>query len=237
MIELNNRVQWVQVRAWLVHLYTSLGLAVGFMALLAIHAGEAQQAFLWFGLALFIDATDGTLARACDVKRWTPHFDGRKLDDITDYLNYTFLPVFFAWRMELVSGWGVIVLPIVLVSAVYGFCQARAKTDDGHFTGFPNFWNVAVLYLYVFAWPQALNALVMAALSIWVFVPFKYISFSIPGRARLVRLLSLVYGGMLVWIVLGMGQPVAYLSLIFPLFYMLYPLYLRLRSAAPAPGT
>jgi len=236
LIDLNTPIQWNRLRAWLVHLYTSLGLVVGFMALLAIHAGEARHAFLWFGLALFIDATDGSLARAWDVRRWTPHFDGRKLDDITDYINYTFLPVFFAWRLELVSGWGVIVLPIVLVSAVYGFCRSSAKTADGHFTGFPNFWNVAVLYLYVFAWPQEVNALVMAALSIWVFLPFKYISFSIPNKTRLIRLLSMVYGALLALIVLGMGQPVAYLSLIFPLVYMLYPLYLRLKPPVEMAG-
>jgi phosphatidylcholine synthase len=225
MIELTRRMHWFQIRAWLVHLYTSLGLVVGLMALLAIHNGEAQRAFLWFGLALFIDATDGTLARACDVKRWTPNFDGRKLDDITDYLNYAFLPVFFAWRMELVGGWGVVVLPIVLISAVYGFCQTGAKTNDGHFTGFPNFWNVAVLYLYVFAWPQALNALVMALLSVLVFVPFKYISFSTPTKSRLAKLLSVVYGVILALIVLGQGGPVVYLSLIFPLLYFIYPIY------------
>jgi phosphatidylcholine synthase len=236
MISSQNHIRWFQTRAWLVHLYTSLGLVVGLMALVAIHNGEAQRAFLWFGLALFIDATDGTLARACDVKRWAPNFDGRKLDDITDYLNYAFLPVFFAWRMELVGGWSVIVLPIVLISAVYGFCQTGAKTNDGHFTGFPNFWNVAVLYLYVFAWPQALNALVMALLSVWVFVPLQYISFSTPTKARLAKLGSLVYGVMLALIVLGQGGPVVYLSLIFPVLYMLYPLYNRLKPSALAVG-
>jgi phosphatidylcholine synthase len=236
MIMLQKRMRWFSIRAWLVHFYTSLGLIVGFMALLSIHAGEAQRAFLWFGLALFIDATDGTLARAYDVKRWAPSFDGRKLDDITDYLNYAFLPVFFAWRMELVAGWSTAVLAVVLISAVYGFCQTGAKTNDGYFTGFPNFWNVVMLYLYVFAWPQELNALILAAFSIWVFVPFKYVSFSTPNKTRLAKLLSLVYGAILAMIVLGQNGPVLYLSLVFPLLYMLYPLYIRLKPSTLAMG-
>jgi len=46
-------------------------------------------------LAIVIDATDGTLARAWDVKTYTPQFDGRKLGDITDYINYAFI-LFYA---------------------------------------------------------------------------------------------------------------------------------------------
>ena len=90
--------------AWGVHLYTSLGLVAGFLALLAVFDGNLRASWVFLGLALFIDATDGGLARKADVKRWTPHFDGRKLDDIVDYLNYTFIPVVFAYRYGLVIG-------------------------------------------------------------------------------------------------------------------------------------
>jgi phosphatidylcholine synthase len=236
MTNITNQIRWYQIRAWLIHLYTSLGLVTGFLALLAIYAGEARQAFIWFGLAMIIDATDGTMARAFQVKRWAPSFDGRKLDDITDYLNYAFLPIFFAWRMELVSGWMAVVLPVVLIAAVYGFCQSGAKTDDGYFTGFPNFWNLAVLYLYLFAMPQVFNMLILAALSILVFVPIKFVSYSTPRKARLAKLLSLVYAVMLALIILNQGGPVLYLSLIFPLIYMLYPLYQRLRPPISIAG-
>ncbi len=142
------------LRAWGVHLYTSLGLVAGFMALLAVFDGHLSRVVGLLGLALFIDATDGTLARVADVKRWTPHFDGRKLDDITDYLNYTFVPVVFAYRYGLVTGLaGQVILGLVLILSAYGFCRVVAKTDDGYFTGFPNFWNILILYLYLFHLP------------------------------------------------------------------------------------
>ena len=53
-----------------------------------------------------IDATDGTLARRWEVKRVLPAIDGRTIDDIVDYLTYTFLPLLLVWRMELGAGAG-----------------------------------------------------------------------------------------------------------------------------------
>ena len=163
--------------AWSVHFYTSLGLVAGFLALLAIIDLDISRALLFLALALFIDATDGSLARKADVKRWTPQFDGRKLDDITDYLNYTFIPVVFAYRYGLVTGIaGQLVLGLVLILSAYGFCQKAAKTDDGFFTGFPNFWNIIILYLYIFHLSPTVNALILFFFAILLLAPFKYIT-------------------------------------------------------------
>ena len=115
-----------------------------------------------------------------------------------------------------------IVLPLVLLSAVYGFCQSTAKTDDGYFTGFPNFWNLVVLYLYIFNWPQIINAFVLAILAILVFVPIKFVSFSTPGRIKIIKGLSLLYFTLLVMIVIYNSQLIAIISLIFPLLYFGY---------------
>lgn len=49
-----ERVSWYEIRAWLVHLYTSLGLIAGFLALIAIVNQNAKLAFLWLGVALVI---------------------------------------------------------------------------------------------------------------------------------------------------------------------------------------
>jgi phosphatidylcholine synthase len=65
--------------AWSVHVYTSLGLVAGFLALPAVFDEQLPRVVGFLGLALLIDATDGFLARTADVKRWTPHLDGRKL--------------------------------------------------------------------------------------------------------------------------------------------------------------
>src|SRR5437899_5225746 len=83
--------------AWSVHLYTALGLvAAAAMAVLIVRGDAAafRTAFLLMVVATIIDATDGTLARAVRVKKVLPGFDGRKLDDLIDFLNYAFLPLF-----------------------------------------------------------------------------------------------------------------------------------------------
>ncbi|MBI4869730.1 MAG: CDP-diacylglycerol O-phosphatidyltransferase [Candidatus Wallbacteria bacterium] len=161
------------VLSWCVHLYTGLGLPIAFLGLLAAVNADARAAFWWMFAAFFIDCTDGTLARAVDVRRGAPDFDGRKLDDITDYLNYVFVPLYLAWRLELVGETGLPALLLALLASGYGFCSERAKTDDGYFTGFPSYWNVAVLYAYLLGLPRWTNALVFALLALAVFAPLK----------------------------------------------------------------
>src|SRR5438132_1181811 len=86
---------------WCVHGYTALGLvAAGLIAVLLVQGGP--EAFRWSFLlmvaATVVDATDGTLARRIRIKEAVPSFDGRRLDDIIDFLTYTFLPLLLIWR-------------------------------------------------------------------------------------------------------------------------------------------
>ena len=62
------------------------------------------RSFVLMLVATLVDATDGTLARRIGVKKVLPEFDGRKLDDLTDFLTYTFLPLLLIWRAELLPG-------------------------------------------------------------------------------------------------------------------------------------
>src|SRR5437588_694230 len=78
-----------QLLAWCVHLYTALGLvAAAGIAVLVVQGGDASflRAFVLMLAATVIDATDGALARAVQVKKVLPGFDGRRLDDLIDFL-------------------------------------------------------------------------------------------------------------------------------------------------------
>src|SRR3954465_10510228 len=76
-----------------VHLYTASGSVLALLIVIAAMRGETTAA-LWLGLAtLFIDGTDGMLARRMRVKETIPWFDGARLDDIVDYLTYVFAPI------------------------------------------------------------------------------------------------------------------------------------------------
>ncbi len=151
-------------RSWLVHFYTATGLIAAFLAFRALLDGNARTVFLWLGLALFIDATDGPLARRWEVSRWIPTFNGRKLDDIVDYINYTLIPMIFAYQFGIVTGLGMVVLVVVLMVSAYGFSQEEAKTDDGFFTGFPSYWNLVIFYLYLLDLAPWVSAVVLGCL-------------------------------------------------------------------------
>src|SRR3990172_5124002 len=89
------------VLAWLVHLYTASGAVLAFFAVLLIEQAKFQEAFWLMALAVLIDASDGTLARGLRVKELIPWFDGDRLEDIVDYLNYVLVPALFLIRAEL----------------------------------------------------------------------------------------------------------------------------------------
>ncbi|MEJ2746189.1 MAG: CDP-alcohol phosphatidyltransferase, partial [bacterium] len=125
--------------AWAVHAYTSLGLVTGLFALRATMEGEMGFAFFLLAMSVIIDATDGPLARRFHSAEVLPGFNGRRLDDIVDYLNYVFVPAFILVRSGLLSSWGWALIP--LVSSAYGFSRKDAMTHDGYFTGFPSYWN------------------------------------------------------------------------------------------------
>lgn len=224
---------------WCVHLYTALGLICAFCSLRATVDGDARGTFLWLMVAFFVDSTDGMLARAVDVKHVVPQYDGRKLDDITDYINYVFIPVFFAFRMHLIpDGWEA-VLAFPLLASAYGFCVDVAKTGDGYFTGFPSYWNVVVFYLFVLKVKPWAGALLIAYLSLMVFWPVKYLYPSqAPTHRRLhIALTSIwftVYVGMVIWmdaVTLTLG----FASLIYPMFYMTYSIWLHVTEPEPEP--
>src|SRR6185503_16301075 len=124
------------ILAWLVHLYTAGSAVLAFLATRAIFEYRFRDAFFWLAATIVIDASDGVLARAADVKRRLPWFNGAKLDDIVDYLTYVFVPAVFVWRSVLVPDmWTVPIASAVLLSSAYGFNQDAAKTSDHFFTG------------------------------------------------------------------------------------------------------
>jgi phosphatidylcholine synthase len=170
-----------------------------------------------------IDSVDGTLARRADVERVVPRIDGRRLDDIVDYLNYVIVPVFFlAWtgRIEPLA----LAAAPVLASA-YGFSQTQAKTDDGYFLGFPSYWNVVALYAFLLDVSPAATTAWLVVLSVGVFVPLKYLY---PSHMNAFG--RLVNGGAAVWILAcaalllrpdaAGARALAWLTLAYPVGYV-----------------
>ena len=59
--------------------------------------------FGWLGVALFVDAVDGALARRFKVTETAPFIDGVALDLVVDFLNYVVTPLVALWRSGLLE--------------------------------------------------------------------------------------------------------------------------------------
>ncbi len=223
---------------WCVHSYTALGLvcAAGMAAAIVKDTPASyRRAFVWMLLATVIDATDGALARAVRIKEAVPSFDGRRLDDIIDFLTYAALPLLLIWRARLVSAEQEAWLLLPLFASAYGFCQVSIKTDDGYFLGFPSYWNLVAFYLYVLDFyvvplPAWLIIGVLVALALLTFVPSRYLYPSQKGRLnRATSVFGALWGGLLAWVLYRLpSKPPAddatrwaiLGSLLFPAYYL-----------------
>jgi phosphatidylcholine synthase len=181
-----------------VHLYTASGSVLGLLIVLAALEGDVEAA-LWLGLAaLFIDGTDGMLARHFRVKETIPWFDGALLDNIIDYLTYVFAPIVLLWSAGYLpdGALGYLVAAIPLLASCYQFCRVDAKTDDHFFLGWPSYWNVLAFYVIVLDLSEVSTSLVLLVFAVLVFVPIRYLY---PSRMKALRGVTLAFT--LVWLI------------------------------------
>jgi phosphatidylcholine synthase len=179
--------------AWGVHAYTALGLPINLVGAYALLHQDARLFFLSQVAAIFVDATDGFMARAVDVKNVVPEFSGRRLDDIVDFITFSFMPAIALVQLGMIpEAWGWFAA-VPLLASGYGFCQERAKTDES-FVGFPSYWNIVLVYLYVLGATPPVVVGVLAVLAVLVFVPIHYVY---PSRTRMLRAVTIGLG--IVW--------------------------------------
>ena len=231
------------VLPWLAHVYTALGAGTALAATLAVVDGDFRTAFLWLIAAVVIDATDGTLARALRVKERLPSFDGAALDNLVDYLTYVFVPVLLMLRAGLLPAGpaGSAVGVAVLLASAYGFNRGDAKvvTTDHFFTGWPSYWNILALYLYLWRLSPAANAGILLVLAILVLVPIRYVY---PSRTVTLRVPTLILGAVwgilvlvVVWRLPATDGPWFALSHVSPIYYYALSLWLHGRDRAAGP--
>ena len=218
-----------RILAWGVHLFTAFGAVLGAWALLAIDRGEWRSALLLLFAALLVDSADGALARAARVSELLPSFDGRRLDDMVDYLNYVVVPVVFLVAAGYLPHWGWAAVPIL--ASAYGFGHTHAKTADHFFLGFPSYWNVVAFYAWALDVPAWFCTLAVVILAIGVFVPLKYIYPSqltrLRGTTIAVGAVASVAGiSLLIDPERGRALRLDYVSMLFPAWYLLLSFWL-----------
>lgn len=159
--------------AYAVHGFTASGAVIGVLALLAILRGDLAMATVFLLITLAIDSVDGTIARRVGVTTHAPGIDGRRMDDIVDYLNFVIVPAVFMVKAGSLPSPMWVALPVL--SSAFGFSRRNAKTDDDFFLGWPSYWNVLAFYLWLLDLSPASGGAWVLGLSIAIFVPWKYI--------------------------------------------------------------
>jgi len=220
---------------WIAHFYTATGTVWALLATAMTFAHNFRAAFIFLVVATFVDSTDGFLARVLHVKERIPDFDGALLDNIIDYMTFVFVPALIVWQADLVP----VAFPVcaaMLMSSAYGFAHTAAKVEKGDhfFTGFPSYWNIVVVYLYILRLPPLTNAIILVILAILVFVPLRYIY---PSRTRTLQTPTLILGAswaaIFTWMIFRLPDTSGLwtmLSLVFPVWYVGLSLWLHGRE-------
>jgi phosphatidylcholine synthase len=173
-----------------VHVFTACGAACALLALIAAVNGQWAVMFVWLGIALCIDAIDGTLARRLQVANLLPRWSGDVLDLVVDILNYVFVPAYALAASGLLPQSIAVALGVLIVvtGAIY-FADRRMKTSDCYFSGFPALWNVAAFYLFILRPEPWAGAAAIIALAALTFVPFHFVH---PVRIAHLRGMTMV---------------------------------------------
>jgi phosphatidylcholine synthase len=225
-----------RLKAWAVHLYTSLGGALAFFAAAEVcaPAPDPRRVFLLLAAAVVIDATDGTLARRWQVKRWLPAIEGRTIDDIVDYLTFTFVPLLLVWRMGWLPEPAALWVVPALVASLFGFANAGAKDESGgFFLGFPSYWNVVAFYAglvhrFYGPWVNAVALLLLALLTV---LPVRFLYPNLAPRPWRLPVVvgAVLWLGMMVWMLPDYATTplwLAWLSFVYPACYIGLSLWL-----------
>jgi phosphatidylcholine synthase len=177
---------------------------------------------------VLVDATDGPLARRWEVKRWLPAIDGRTIDDIVDYLTYTFVPLLLVWRMEWVPEPAAVWIAPALIASLFGFANTGIKDEKGgFFLGFPSYWNVVAFYAGPIAerYDPAVNAAILLLLALATLLPIRFLY---PNLAPRPWRMPVILGALL-WLGVMLAMLPDYprvpawalwLSLLYPAFYV-----------------
>ena len=219
----------LRVAAALVHVYTASGVLLALAAIIEICSAAPDPRFVFLALAaaVMVDATDGPLARRAEVKRWMPSIDGRTIDDIVDYLTYTFVPLLLLWRMGWLPQPAVLWIAPALLASLFGFANTAAKDETGgFFLGFPSYWNVVAFYagfVHTLYGPW-LNAAALLLLAILTVLPVRFLYPNLaprPWRTPLI-LGAIAWLGMMLWLLRDYPRAPAWavwVSLLYPAFY------------------
>jgi phosphatidylcholine synthase len=168
--------------SYAVHFYTASGIVFQFLSLIELTRSETDVRLVFYYLffGVFIDATDGPLARYFNVSEHLPQISGNVIDDIVDYTGFTLIPLALVWRMGWLGGDGmfeVVIISLGMISSLFGFSNVNAKDDRGFFLGFPSYWNIYAFFAGIFYeyWGYYVPCILLVILAVLTLLPVRFI--------------------------------------------------------------
>ena len=162
--------------AFAVHILTASGAVWALLATVAAARWNWTEMFFWLGLALFVDAIDGPLARALSITETLPRWDGGAVDFVIDYASYVFIPAFALTGMGLMpTPLAYAMAALIVFSGAFYYGDTHMKAPNNSFVGFPVVWNAVVFHLAVYDLPAWANVAVIVALTAATFLPVHFI--------------------------------------------------------------
>ena len=191
---------FIRARAFAVHVFTAVGAALALAALMYAVHGQWAAMFLCLGIALIVDGVDGTIARGLKVAEVLPRWSGDVLDLVVDFVTYVFVPAFaIAQGGFWPSPGGILAGILIVMTGVLYFADRQMKTADNFFRGFPALWNAAAFYLFLLKPMPTIAAVIIVALAVLTFVPFKFLH-----PLRVARLRALNIAALTLWSLLAL---------------------------------
>jgi phosphatidylcholine synthase len=164
------RLQW----RVLVHLWTLAGLAFAMLAAQRLLTGELDAAARWLFLVLVVDHTDGTMARAFQVKRHLPRVSGEILDLVTDVIGLTFVPMLFCWRAGVfLPGWGSGLAVAAAATCSWKYAGKARVLEEGYSLGAPPVF-FSLLLFWLLGLPPVWATAYTILLIVLCWLPIRY---------------------------------------------------------------
>ena len=159
---------------FLIHLWTLAGLGFAMAAAQQLVEGNIEAAARWLLLVLFVDHTDGTLARKFNVRERIPEVSGETIDIITDVIGLTFVPMLFYWQAGVfLPGWGA---PLAVAAAATCSLKYSMKVrllEEGASCGAPPAFFSILLFWFLELPPAWATAYAVALIAL-CWSPVRY---------------------------------------------------------------
>lgn len=152
-------------RGWLLHVFTTVGVIVGMLALEAVFDNRPKAAIIYLLITQLIDGIDGPIARQIDIVKTVPKIDGYVLDLVIDYMTCVVVPAAFMHRFGMLpQKFSLAIVCLVVFLSAMWFSRTDMMTADNWFRGFPSTWNMVVPTLFLIGTGQWINAAVTLGL-------------------------------------------------------------------------